>query len=85
MKRRSEKYFEEKGPIELSCIPEVKDGLEEDLSETDGKPSSSNDTESVCEICRKSALMNRPSNLSRSMSHSNITQETATSTETNSI
>lgn len=85
MKSRSEKYFEKKEPIDLSCIPEVEDGLEEDHSDTDGKPSSSNDTDSVCEICRKSALINRASNLSQSMSHSNITQETVTTTETNSI
>ena len=77
--------MEAKEPIELSSIPELKDGLEEDHSEADEKPSSSNDAESECETCRKAALTNKASNLSRSFSYSNNTETANTTTDTNSI
>ena len=50
---RSNHSSKEKPPIELHYFPTEKDCLEGENSEIDEKQSSSNDTESVCEICRR--------------------------------
>ena len=53
MNNRSNHSSKEKPPIELHYFPTEKDCLEGENSEIDEKQSSSNDTESVCEICRR--------------------------------